>query len=285
MWIAGASGVAEEIAPPPWLFGDWDGVDEQGYRLRWQGKQALLAPPDGPYAALTLASAPRSLGVAPPWFAIERSQGDSLVVLLDDLLRIPELCVGGVREVVRPAEVARPTATPAQNALFDALMAQGLLAPLDPVPRDQLLLETFGPDGEIDEAAAARLLAAADSPRAVRHDLHWFEESDGVIARFDAALVGEPVRFVSQGVEGDTARFEVVRGDRREASSAGAFIWETASALDAFLAAGRSTRRIYALDTGHEETFVYVVLTAAEREALVAAGVGGIRSDLEPHFT
>ncbi len=272
---------SEHFSPPPWRRGYWASADEQGYRLRWLKKQLFLSRPGQDFVALSLAQVPVSITLAPPWLGVELSRGHFLAMLLDDLVRAPLLRVGGKVILERAKRVAMPAAPAKLVALFDTLVSHNLLPAMEPSERDRLLLSVFDSSTRPAKSALALLLDGR-SPRTISHDSHWFEASDRIVARFDATLEGEPVRFAELAIAGGTAHLEIRAGARAETVATEAFVWEVASVVDAALKKHRSSRRVYALESYQSDVFVFVVLTPGERQALIDAGIQGIGKNAMP---
>jgi hypothetical protein len=232
----------ETFKPPPWRMGYWGGADEKGYRFRWSKKQLFLAVPGQPYVAMTFASVPKSVALVPPWLAIELAQGRFLAAAIDDLAQARELVVDGRTFLQQTKKLARPGAPPKLVMLFDTLVAHGLMAAMDPLARDALLLRLFEDATKVKKSSFAELVVGR-SPRVVSHDTHWFEENDGIIEAFDAALEGEPVRFTCESVVRDVAKIAIRSPDGERSAQLEPLVWEVAELLDRELAAPSAGRR------------------------------------------
>jgi len=275
--IAVGKGV-ETFTPPPWRAGFWEGADEKGYRLRWSKKQLFLAVPGQPYVAMTLLAVPKSISLVPPWLAIELAQGRFLAMAVDDIARNRELVVDGKAFLQQTKKVARAETPPRLVALFDTLVAHGLLVAMAPLARDALLRRLFADVTKVTKRSLAELLVDR-CPRVVAHDTHWFEESDRVIEAFDTALAGEVVRFTCEEVAGNVVKLVIRSPDGERRTQVEPFVWEVAELLDGELAKHGAKRRIFALESFQEDISVFIVLTPEERESLVDAGVTGLEKN------
>jgi hypothetical protein len=279
--IVSHAGGEQKLPRAPWSFGYWSQERSLGVELRSKGKNLFLRGKEGPWVALTLAKTPDAIDLAPPWLALHGAAG-IVTIRIDELLTAPAIHLDGETIVTRAKKVERPRPSKKLTDWFDLLVAQGLLAPLGEVERDQLIFSLLEDATKPAGDSLGRILEGR-SPLVVSHDSHWFEDDDHVIERFDAALEGAPVRFTEDDLDEGSVTIGVTTPSGKSTFSCESFVYEVAEALDAHLKANRSKKRIYTLDSYQEDIHLYMVLTPAHRKRLVAAGIEGIGKDATPH--
>jgi hypothetical protein len=276
-------------AHAPWCFGYWQSLDASGWIVHGKGKQLFVASsePGAPWTHVELAKAPSRVDLAPPWLAIH-TEGPIVLVALAEVMSAAEIRIDGKRFARRSAKDPRLAVPQKLVTWFEALVANGLLAPRPEVARDALLHRVFEDSDRIPDDALARVLPG-DSLACIAHTDHYVDDDDALLAQLVMILDDEDinVREIERHFYEDIAEpddldgeyvlvLEATRGQRKIRRRCNWDVDAVMNTVDIMLANLDSKRRIFGIIPEQSHQRVFVVITPAQRQALVAAGVTGI---------
>jgi hypothetical protein len=205
---------------------------------------------------------PDAIGVAPPWIALHRD-GAITFVALDELPRVD------------PAAWFQPP--DAFIAWYEKLAAAGITP--ENRDRDAHLLRVF--DGETAPTDTSLALALPGfSPCCVEHDGRYFDPEDPFYELLSDTLDDITVEEVGRNAFG-TALIRIRSDGVSFNFQCQPIAHEIVSYVDGMLERFGSERRVYALAQYQEDMYAYLVITPAQRDQLVAAGVRGIHPSHE----
>lgn len=274
----------------PWLFGDFTSTDAGGWIAHAGGRALYLAPsePGATWVHVELAEAPARVDLAPPWLALhDRTGGPILLVALAEAMSAVEIRVDGKRVLRRAKADPRLVVPAAVVAWYEQLVAAGVAPALPAAARDAHLHRTLGHHKKRlpDHALASVLVGHA--PVCIDHADLFVEADDALFARLDAVFAPDGVRVrelerratETEDDDGSVAlTIEVSYAGKTIKRPCGWAITRVMPALDAMLAQLGAPRRLFAITSDRPHRRVYLAITPAQRGALAAAGVEGIRA-------
>jgi hypothetical protein len=247
-------------------------------------KDLLVVAPDGSVSYLKLAI-PASFAVLGDEHVAFRLDTSALVVTsLADLAdpKKKTLTLPGGSAFAKRAPLPKLAASAAATRLADALTAAGLMPEMPKAERTLVLLDLFGRDA-IPESGAATLLQAVSRDDSaldrgfLTHDWRFGQETSDVIAEFDRALRGGPIRFEQTRNDRTGLAMRVTHGATVEEVSfpGDVSLGDIADRIDAFLAEASSPKRIHGLETDGD-WFAFLIVEDRVIASLRAAKVKGI---------
>ena len=265
----------------PWHLGYWTHIVGGGWQAHWKSKQLLVAPfePNATWVAIELSRVPADVQLAPPWIAFQREDMPILLLALAELVTARAIKVDGKWFARRIVGDPRPKAPEALVAWYEKLAAAGITP--ENRDRDAHLLRVF--DGETAPKPSSLALAMSGfSPFCVEHDTHYLYSDDVFYVQLSEAL-GITVEEVARTAQ-PRATIRMRTHNRSIEFQCEPIVSEIVSFVDGNLARLGSDRRLYALAQYQEDMFAYLVITPAQREQLVAAGIRGIHPSSEMPF-
>lgn len=273
----------------PWCFGHWHSLDAGGWIVHDRGRQLFVAPsePGAGWVHVELAKSPTHVDLAPPWLAIH-TDGPIVLLALAEVMSASEIRIDGKRFARRSASDPRITIPRVFVDWFETLVDSGMIAPRLDSARDALLHRVFEHHERIPDDALARVLPG-DSPLCIAHADHYVDADDQLfeelsqILDVDAIHVREVERHHDEGLQdaedldGEYVLvIEAKRGPKKVRRRSNWDVDAVMGTIDVMLALLGSTRRIYGVVPEQSHQRVFIVITQAQRQALVAAGVTGI---------
>ena len=275
----------------PWLFDDYQSIDTGGWTVHYAWRDIYLAPSEvgATWVHLQLARGGESIELAPPWLVIRQKTAPILLVALAEAMSAQQIRVDGKAILKRAKDVPTIDVPTPLRDWYHALVEHGLLGARSDAERDALLYRASGGGLPLPDDVVARILVGGESPVALDLADYDIEEGDQVFARLSTLFANDDFAIeeiarkdLSLPDDDDEEREEQRLTLRARCAGktlkrqCGASVSAVMTTVDKLADELGTKRRIYALDGDRRR--VFVVITKAQRRALVAAGITGIRA-------
>lgn len=277
----------------PWLFDDYQSIESGGWIVHYAWRDIYLAPsePGATWVHLQLTKGGESIELAPPWLVVRPKNAPILLVALAEAMSAQQIRVDGKALLKRAKDVPTIDVPAPLRDWYGILVEQGLLTARSDAERDALLYRASGGDLPLPDDVVARILVGAESPVTLELADYDIEAGDKVFARlstlfanddFGIEEIARKALALPDDDDDDDEREEqrltlrVRCAGRTLKRHCGASVSSVMATVDKLAEELGTKRRIYALDGDRRR--VFVVMTKAQRRALVAAGITGIRA-------
>ena len=282
----------------PWLFAvdAFTSVDAGGWiaHVGFPAIYLAASEPGATWVHLELGKQPARVDLAPPWLAIHsKDDGPIILVALAEAMSAQEIRVDGKRFARRAKATPGLAVSDRLIAWYRVLVEQGVMSSRSEAERDALLFRAHGTGTEPPADVLARMLVG-NSNVCLSHADYYVDADDDIFDRLTVAFAADDIaiREVERKNNDDddddddddaaadevTLTLQATRGERRLTRQCGWGLDSVLVTVDKMVDELGAKRRIFALHYESYHRRAYLVITKEQRQAIVAAGIEGIRS-------